>query len=151
RSRYPADGYNWIDIIAKECFQNNLTPEERTTLATTIEQNPTEFLFLLDGYDELLPEARDGHLEPALSTLYGKACCLTTSRPEQVSSLKVDSKLEVMGFTDSDIETYVERFLGYLKSPTNPETVSSKTLVTFLKQQPMIWSIAHIPLQLSMI
>ena len=148
--RYPSNpgNYSWIDVLNREHFGNSLSVEEKNFLQTEIEDNPSQFLFLLDGYDELTPEARNGYLEPAFSQLKNKEYSLITSRPQTVTDLQVDRRLEVMGFSGKDIKIYIQRFFNRTGEVNNTHT---NALLDFLKRQPMIWAIAHIPLQLSMI
>lgn len=149
QASYPAGkSYSWIDVLNQECFQNNLSPDECRVLKNNIEGYSEQFLFLLDGYDEVLPEASSGHLKPALNTLCNqKTYYLITSRPPDVN-LQVERRLEVMGFTPQDIETYTEHFFNRSGETT---TTRAKNILNFLKRQPMVWGIAHIPLQLAMI
>lgn len=154
KANYPLDGYTWIDIINKECFNNALSDkEERDFLENDIQQHPDAFHFLLDGYDELPQEAINGYLKNAFDVLCDQKYCLITSRPQHIFNLQVDRQLEIMGFTSDGIETYVQRFfaMSSTEAASAESAPTAKILLAFLRSQPSLWRIAHIPLMLSII
>ncbi len=148
-NNYPPNSYTWIDLVDHECFKDALSLENKKEgLKNAILANPERFLFLLDDYDELSPDAINGYLKNAFDGLKIQQYSLITSRPQQISALTPDRKLEIMGFSPKDIEAYAHQFFKQLG---DVDTKRVTILLDFLKRQPMIWAIAHIPLQLSMI
>ncbi len=102
---------------------------------------------ILDGWDELPPEARKGgHLFQAFENLQDKfSHILVTSRPGSVD-FDAQSEFEILGFGASEIEQYVAQYFDKFNA-------SSKiaSFIRFLNQSPLMWSIARIPINLSML
>jgi len=154
-ARYPeARQYRVVEILNAECFNGQLLPEDLDQLQLHIQENPHRFLFLLDGYDEVLPEVRRSSLQTAFEQLIAQPCSLISSRPHDTAGLHgIDRCLELMGFMPEDIEAYIQGFFANPRQRLAPEVAQAKAkaLLDYLKRQPDIWGIAHIPLQLAMI
>src|SRR3990167_3812286 len=149
-TNYSSCEITWIDLVDKECFKDALTIQnKKEVLKSEIQAHPEHFLFLLDGYDELSQDAITGHLKMAFEELKNQQYCLITSRPQQISELIVDRKLEIMGFSPKDIRNYTYKFFERL-GLGDAAAERANILLNFIELQPMILAIAHIPLQLSM-
>ncbi|MFA6037475.1 MAG: NACHT domain-containing protein [Legionellales bacterium] len=98
-------------------------------------------LFLLDGYDEM---PRHHPCEKALhGLLSSKIPKILTSRPYGLTHLPPARQLEVMGFTNENIEKYVgQYFSGSQQAPK---------IISTLKANPYLWGNAHIPVTLNVL
>ena len=112
-----------------------------------------ECFFLLEGYDELSEHHRtDGSILNRL--LIGKclprATIMVTSRPLASNSLccefrkSIDQHLEVVGFNDDDIKSYVK-----ITCQKRPEVLPD--FKSYLESNPFVYSIMYIPLQYAII
>jgi len=156
RDNYPGDKVTLLDVIQRECLElsdfNELDANECQILKAAFNQHPEQVLFVLDGYDEFNPET------PALKNVWRTLITsdfhfLLTSRPGtqlNKSELAITSNLVVMGFNDEQIEDYV----GYFFNPDYTPGANAQNkahCLSWLKQNPNLWSIAHIPIQLELL
>ncbi|MGZ6298664.1 MAG: NACHT domain-containing protein, partial [Parachlamydiaceae bacterium] len=137
---YPSGQDSLVNYLSKECdldqtvvedFLNNKNLRKKT-------------LILLDGYDELSPEAtnpEEGDLYKILEHLKKFPNVLMTSRPQAISDFKRVCDLEILGFDNRGIEEYIDRFFS-------TESTENRELRHYLKQHPLAKSLAHIPIHL---
>lgn len=114
--------YTEIDVILKECFsKRELSKWELEALTHMITFNADKILWLLDGLDEL-PSIIPKSLEAAVNALLQKNHRIVTSRPQQkVQNVDQQAHLEVIGFTNKNIESYVENYFKRSRGAiTNP-------------------------------
>ncbi len=110
----------------------------------SIDLNANKTLLLFDGYDEL-----DGDKKKALIDeidKYDLTHYLITTRPYgyQKSDFRVDEYFETIGFTDEDVEKYIDAFF-------KENNDKAKSLKAYLKTNISIKHIGYIPLMLEMI
>ena len=143
-SRYIAKrDYSLLEIINQECFANRLTEEEQKHLDSELKNHPERFLVILDGYDELSNQAANEYLVTQALTLMQHPEIIVTSRPQSVE-FAADKKLEILGFTEENVERYIANFFH------NQQDKSEK-LHQQLQQQSFLKSLAHIPINLELI
>ena len=108
---------------------------------------------VLEGYDELTEDQRtESSILNRLLTgdCLPKASIMVTSRPLTSDSLcrqffeSVDQHVEIVGFTDEDIESYVRR--ACVKLPN-----VLQDLLSYISSSPFVSSIMYIPLQCSIL
>jgi len=116
----------------------------RDTEKLTIDIASNKILFLFDGYDELDSD-RKKLLRDELDK-YNLTHYIVTTRPYgyQKNDFRVNEQFETIGFTDDNVEEYIETFFK-----ENEE--KSKGLKEFLQSNISIKHIAYIPLMLEMI
>jgi HEAT repeat protein len=123
-------------------------------LVSYIQSYSAKVLFIVDGYDEitdLIGQARYAHLTSFLDDLAHHQHILVTSRPLAIDSLgqsrmKFDRRLENMGFTNENVETYIRYFMQ-----NTGKKNQAAPMLKFLKTHPNIWSIAHVPINLELL
>ena len=146
-SRYdPKKDYKLIDIIEKECMPVNVSPSHLKVIETALSTQWDQILWVLDGYDETVGLKQQApHLFYFLEKLLADttAHLILSSRPYTLNHLPFDVTLENMGFTDDNIARYIERFFS--QTPDR-----AKTLQKFLKTNPSLKGIAHIPINLEL-
>ena len=104
---------------------------------------------VLEGYDELTEDQRtEGSILNCLLTgdCLPKASIMVTSRPLASGSLypefteSVDQHVEIVGFTDEDVKSYVQKACQKL-----PEVLPD--LMSYIALNPFVSSVMYIPLQ----
>lgn len=120
-----------------------VTPVRWDALFEKINKQPDKVLLLLDGYDEITPQQLNitTSLEAAplvKGLIEAPFYKLITSRPYGVENLRPEARLEIIGFTDDNIDTYVKQYFN--------EAHQQVACLTFLKSNPSIWGTAHIPI-----
>lgn len=107
-----------------------------------------ELLLLLDGYDEIVPSLT---IDSAFKEFFEQELLdcsnwILTSRPFYASNIKVDCRLENIGFTSENIPSYVQQFFNDIAEKTKAES-----LLNLFKANQNIHGIAHIPINLELI
>ena len=118
-----------------------------------VEQNGKGMLLILDGYDELTTKQREsGSVIQLLMSkeLLCRATLMVTSRPLATRTLhpnfkqSIDQHIEVLGFTDRNIEEYINSACG-----DNPELVED--FKEYLSCHPFSSSLMFNPLQCAIV
>ncbi len=115
---------------------------------SAIRQNKA--LLILDGYDET-PENHP--CQSILKSLlmagrkYSSISLLITTRPCGAQEITEKRRnLEIIGFTDDNINQYIQTYFSKA-----PDKALVNTLTETLRKQPVIWANAHIPLNLNLL
>ena len=146
--RYPPGReYSLIDVIKKELFPLDLTAKENEELTQQFDAKKT--LWILDGYDEIV-QTTPSHLQTLLEKLRKTPHHIITSRP-YFNTLSYQVQMEIIGFTDENIENYVHNFFHQMQDEIEDAPLKSERLVEFLKSNPNIWGVAHVPVNLELI
>ena len=147
--RYPpGTNYTLVDLVKREyLFNQVLSEKERQIL--TVPFDKSKVLWLLDGYDEIAGNVPP-HLENLKEQLLQTTHHILTSRPYAIT-LSYGVKMEIIGFTDDNVTNYVQQFFESVKDELEDASVQCGKLLTFLKQTPSIWGVAHIPVNLELI
>ncbi|CAF0866181.1 unnamed protein product, partial [Didymodactylos carnosus] len=148
-SRYPpGPSYSLVDLVKKEYYTNQaISKKEETILRAPLDKS--KVLWLLNGYDEIAQNVPT-HLEDVIEQLINTTHHILTSRPYAIT-LSYDVKMEITGFTDDNIAKYVEQFFDQIKDTLTDDSSQSQKLLNFLKSNPNIWGVAHIPVNLELI
>jgi len=126
--KYCLQGDYWQDLTKKEA------ESREEALLEYLKQSSTKILFILDGYDEVASELNGQypHLKPLLEAIFQYDNVLLSSRPlpdmkydsQGQSSLEIGEEhvtfqrtVECMGFTDDNIQAFVERYFSEQKKP----------------------------------
>ena len=146
--RYPPGReYSLIDVIKKELFPLDLTAKENEELTQQFDAKKT--LWILDGYDEIV-QTTPSHLQTLLEKLRKTPHHIITSRP-YFNTLSYQVQMEIIGFTDENIKNYVHNFFYQMQDEIEDAPLKSERLVEFLKSNPNIWGVAHVPVNLELI
>ena len=150
-SRYPplapGTSYTLIDLVKKEYFGHGLPEKDDRLLREQFGRS--QVLWLLDGYDEIVQNV-PGHLQYLVEQLLKTPHHIVTSRP-YLNKLSYSVQLEITGFTDDNIAEYVKQFFDHTGDATHDSTSAGQSLLSFLKLNPSIWGVAHIPINLELI
>ncbi|CAF4885728.1 unnamed protein product, partial [Rotaria socialis] len=147
-SRYPeGTQYSLIDLVKKEYFPCDELSTEGTRLFEELHKDG-KVLWLLDGYDEFV-QNMPAHLQDLFNQVRTQDHILTSS-PYFVT-LPYTAQIEIIGFTNDNISKYVKQFLNQIGSEAHNSSYEVENILSFLKQNPMISGIAHIPINLELI
>ena len=148
-SRYPpGKRYFPIDLVEKEYFPcDDLSNEEKQCFKEKCDKD--QVLWILDGYDEFVQNTPE-----QLGDVFAHICetqhHILTSRPYAITS-PYDVKMEIIGFTDDNITNYIEQFFDQIKDDLTDASSEGLGCLNFLKSNPSIWGVAHIPVNLELI
>ncbi|CAH1256141.1 NKPD1 [Branchiostoma lanceolatum] len=111
--------------------------------------NPKRVLFLLDGYDELRPEARAaGQSIPELldGMLYPYSTIMITSRPSAgvQQYTQPDCHVRIEGFSPAHVQKYVRQYFSLTGNPGLAEKLIANT-----KSSQVVTDLMHTPLFLT--
>ncbi|CAF1221955.1 unnamed protein product [Adineta ricciae] len=140
--------YSLIDILKNEYFSYLSSSDEVEKLLKELVQT-SRILWLLDGYDEIASDD-SRHIKRLLDRLQNTPNHIITSRP-YMNTLSYSVQMEITGFTDENIRKYVEQFFNQLGNETQNSSEQDEKLLNFLKGNPKIWGIGHIPINLELI
>ena len=118
-----------------------------------------QILWILDGYDEIASHLSSGtRFQQLFQYLVRRPKVLVVSRPHEMVGLKsyhFDRFLENLGFTNENIETYIVQRFGSEKEEDGydhkEDHWTSERFLQFLRKDPNLWEIVHIPLNLTLI
>ncbi|CAF0987406.1 unnamed protein product [Adineta steineri] len=152
--RYPllpaGTSYSLIDVLRKECFSFDQYLSEKDETQLKEQFHSSRILWLLDGYDEIVQNV-PAHLRSLLNDqLLKTPHHIITSRP-YMNTLSHPVQLEITGFTDDNIFKYVEQFFEEIANEAQNSSAEGEKILSFLKRNPRIWGIAHIPINLELI
>ena len=131
----------------------NLLPCRDATMAQVIENligenNGSNVLFVLDGWDEIPPSAPGHSLILSLidRTQLHKSSIIITSRPTSSASLHplISSRIEILGFTKDELRRY---FTDCLKDTA----VAVETLLKKISKNPALEGSCYLPMNASVI
>jgi HEAT repeat protein len=138
-------------LLRKYSYQTRFQDFTAEVILNYLRQHQGKILFVLDGLDEVAH-----HLEKptptgkTLTTLLAQGNWIATSRPDLVrpfiKSNRVDRTLENIGFSNQQIQQYIQ---GYFNAHGNPSL--AENLFSMLRQNTSIWGIAHIPINLTLV
>ncbi|XP_078605463.1 uncharacterized protein LOC144878581 isoform X2 [Branchiostoma floridae x Branchiostoma japonicum] len=121
RLREVQPGESIAGIIWDQC----VTQSEDISVAsieTCLRENEPKLVFLLDGYDELVPgacESKETIPKLLAKKLYPRSTVIVTSRPftgvEQY--MKVNCEMKVVGFSPRNVEKYVTTYFNTVEEP----------------------------------
>ena len=148
-NRYPpGKRYLPVDLVEKEYFPcDDLSNQERQRFKEKCLKG--QVLWILDGYDEFVQNTPE-QLRDVFSHICETQHHILTSRPYAILS-PYDVKVEIIGFTDDNITNYVEQFFDQLKCDLEDASNEGLECLDFLKSNPSIWGVAHVPVNLELI
>ncbi|CAF4494048.1 unnamed protein product [Rotaria socialis] len=149
KERYPdSNRYSVLDIVEDE-YRLDVKPTDEVKLKFKDQCEQGQILWILDGYDEF-QENRPVSLEGPFNDIINQHHHILTSRPYTID-LKYEMAIEIIGFSDDNIVEFVKQ---YFKANVTTQTgiqSNSDSLINYLKSNPTIWGIAHIPMNLYLI
>ncbi|XP_035691492.1 NLR family CARD domain-containing protein 4-like [Branchiostoma floridae] len=145
RLREVREGETIEEMVWDQCVpkRKDVTIE---SIETILEQNESRVLFLLDGYDELRPEARAARQAiPKLLSgkLYPNSTIVITSRPSAgvQQHTRPDCHVNITGFSRTYVEKYMQQYFTAVGkhelTKTLAEHVRYNELFNTLIQTPM--------------
>ncbi len=107
-------------------------------------------LILLDGYDELSPDAVNdkGSLHHIFQELRNFPNVIITTRPQIIVGFNNSCNFEILGFDARDVEEYVRQFFPENKPEQTPQQKTHAPKLREQLQNPLVRSLARIPINL---
>ncbi|XP_078682251.1 NACHT, LRR and PYD domains-containing protein 3-like [Branchiostoma floridae x Branchiostoma belcheri] len=146
RLREVREGETIEEMVWDQCVDETTEGIEPQSIRTVLQRNKSHVLFLLDGYDELRPEARAaGQAIPKLLSgkLYPNSTIVITSRPSAgvQQYTRPDCHVHIMGFSRKHVEKYMQQYFTVVGKQELTETlalrVKDNNLLNTLIQTPM--------------
>ena len=150
RSKRVREAKNLSDLFHHD---NEKTKQEVLKHITSVDGRGV--FLVLEGYDELTEDQRaEGSILNRLliGECLPKASIMVTSRPLASDRLcpefkeSVDQHIEIVGFNDEDIKSYMESACQRLKQP---QVLAD--LLSYISSNPFVSSLMYIPLQCAML
>ncbi|XP_078598239.1 uncharacterized protein LOC144874199 [Branchiostoma floridae x Branchiostoma japonicum] len=134
------------EMVWDQCVDETTEGVDVQSIRAILERNKSSVLFLLDGYDELRPEARAaGQAIPKLLSgkLYPNSTIVITSRPSAGVQhyTRPDCHVHIMGFSRRHVDKYMQQYFTVVKKQELTETLAEHVryneLLNTLIQTPM--------------
>ncbi|XP_019620707.1 PREDICTED: NACHT, LRR and PYD domains-containing protein 3-like [Branchiostoma belcheri] len=115
RLREVREGETIEEMVWDQCVDETTEGIEAQSIRTILQRNKSRVLFLLDGYDELRPEARAaGQAIPKLLSgkMYPNSTIVITSRPSAgvQQYTRPDCHVHIMGFSRRHVGKYMQQY-----------------------------------------
>lgn len=142
--------FNDIDLFLAEVISHLILKDavDLPTVLDLVKTHRQKSLILLDGLDEASPELQ----ETVKKMLQEKdLTIILTSRPATADALKapIDLRVENIGFSDTHIEAYAERFFS--RGTLENLRFDIPSFLKTVRAHQNLFNLAHIPLQLQML
>ncbi|XP_078598406.1 NLR family CARD domain-containing protein 4-like isoform X2 [Branchiostoma floridae x Branchiostoma japonicum] len=143
RLRELRQGETIEEMVWDQCVPESINVQ---SIRAILQRNESRVLFLLDGYDELRPEARAaGQTIPKLLSgkLFPNSTIVITSRPSAgvQQHTRPDCHVHIMGFSSEHVEKYMKQYFTVVKKQkltmTLAEHVKYDRLLNTLIQTPI--------------
>eukprot|EP00058_Branchiostoma_floridae_P005533 XP_002591021.1 hypothetical protein BRAFLDRAFT_69426 [Branchiostoma floridae] len=151
RLREVREGETIEEMVWDQCVPETTEGADVQSIRAILQRNESRVLFLLDGYDELRPEARAAwQAIPKLlnGKMYPKSTIVITSRPSAgvQQYTQPDCYVNIKGFSPDNMEKYVQQYFSITENPGQAEG-----LVTMLKEQQPVVDLIHTPIFLMLV
>ncbi|KAI8492209.1 hypothetical protein Bbelb_301060 [Branchiostoma belcheri] len=151
RLREVWEGETIEEMVWDQCVSQTTEGIDVESIKAILQRNESRVLFLLDGYDELRPEARAARQAiPKLLSgkMYLKSTVVITSRPSTgVQQYKQpDCHIHIMGFSPEHVEKYVRQYFEIVGTAE-----IAKELITVVRRNPLVTDLLHTPIFLMLV
>ncbi|XP_066283294.1 NLR family CARD domain-containing protein 4-like [Branchiostoma lanceolatum] len=148
RLREVRKGETIENIVLDQCYPDT---DQCFPVEEILRNNKSKVLFLLDGYDELLPRARtDEQAIPRLLSgkKYPDSMIVITSRPSAgvQKYLQPDYHLRIMGFSREHVDRYISQYFTVRRTPE-----LAGGLIAFLKETWPVTDLMYTPIFLMLV
>ncbi|MDF2939510.1 MAG: hypothetical protein K0R66_152 [Gammaproteobacteria bacterium] len=150
--------YHAAELVAKYCFNQELSEAEISLLASVMAENDVKTLWLLDSYEEAQDEL-DDDASSILEVLLTKSNVVVTSRPGFIPPVESESPYyEIPPYSDDQLKNTIRRYViandetyKATASMSEPAEKIYKELLAIEKGKPRIWELMHTPIYLEMV
>ncbi|XP_078598194.1 NLR family CARD domain-containing protein 4-like [Branchiostoma floridae x Branchiostoma japonicum] len=146
RLREVREGETIEEMVWDQCVPKTTEGIDVNSIRSILQKNKSRVLFLLDGYDELRPEARAaGQAIPELLSgkLYPNSTIVITSRPSAgvQQHTRPDCHVHITGFSEDHVEKYMQQYFNVVGKQeltnTFAEHVKNNKILNSLIYSPM--------------
>ncbi|XP_078598235.1 NLR family CARD domain-containing protein 4-like [Branchiostoma floridae x Branchiostoma japonicum] len=151
RLREVGEGETIEEMVWDQCVPETTEGVDVQSIRAILQKNESRVLFLLDGYDELRPEARAaGQAIPKLLSgkLYPNSTIVITSRPSAgvQQHTRPDCHVHIMGFSRRHVEKYMQQYFTVLEKQE-----LANTLAEHIKDKELLNTLIYIPIFLMLV
>ncbi|XP_066268554.1 NACHT, LRR and PYD domains-containing protein 3-like [Branchiostoma lanceolatum] len=146
RLREVREGETIEEMVWDQCVDETSEGIDVESIRAILQRNKSRVLFLLDGYDELRPEARAaGQAIPKLLSgkMYPNSTIVITSRPlagvQQYT--RPDCHIHIMGFSKEHVEKYIKQYFSVVGKQELP-----KALTVQVKDNKLLNTLIYTPI-----
>ena len=135
-------------VIWRECLSTKQQDAYDPLFIETClkEMRADQFLWILDGFDEIISTKEHRSLNHFLEQILKDNHYIITSRPGAYPIQENERHLEIVGFTQENIQAYIKQFCHELNMPQ-----AVKPLQTLIHQNPNLLDMAHTPVNLELL
>ncbi|XP_019628673.1 PREDICTED: uncharacterized protein LOC109473239 [Branchiostoma belcheri] len=153
RLREVEPGESIAEIVWDQCVTKSAKGISISSIETCLQDYESDLVFLLDGYDELVPDAKGPKQavpELLAKKWYPNCMVIVTSRPSSGIEryMAVDCRVKVLGFSSPLVDKYVPL---YFKSVGKPDLVDSLVKVLDSKANIVARGLIQTPMFLMLI
>ncbi|XP_078598198.1 NLR family CARD domain-containing protein 4-like [Branchiostoma floridae x Branchiostoma japonicum] len=117
RLREVREGETIEEMVWDQCVPKTTEGIDVNSIRAILQRNKSRVLFLLDGYDELRPEARAARQaipELLSGKLYPNSTIVITSRPSAgvQQHTRPDCHVHITGFSEDHVEKYMQQYFN---------------------------------------
>ncbi|XP_019639576.1 PREDICTED: uncharacterized protein LOC109481439 [Branchiostoma belcheri] len=146
RLREVREGETIEEMVWDQCVPETTEGIEAQSIRTILQRNKSHVVFLLDGYDELRPEARAaGQAIPKLLSgkMYPNSTIVITSRPSAgvQQYTRPDGHVHIMGFSRRHVEKYMQQYFTVVGKQE-----LTKTLTLHVKGNQLLNTLIYTPM-----
>ncbi|XP_066268313.1 NLR family CARD domain-containing protein 3-like [Branchiostoma lanceolatum] len=146
RLREVREGETIEEMVWDQCVDEATEGIDVQSIRAILQKNKYRVLFLLDGYDELRPEARAaGQAIPKLLSgkLFTNSTIVITSRPSAgvQQYTRPDCHIHIMGFSEEHVEEYMQQYFTVVGKQE-----LTKTLAVQVKDNNLLNTLIYTPI-----
>ncbi|XP_078670852.1 NLR family CARD domain-containing protein 4-like [Branchiostoma floridae x Branchiostoma belcheri] len=140
------EGETIEEMVWDQCVDETTEGIDAQSIEAILDRKESRVLFLLDGYDELQPEARAaGQAIPKLLSgkMYPNSTIVITSRPSAgvQQYTQPDCHVHIMGFSHRHVENYVQQYFTVVGKQE-----LAKTLLLHVKGDQLLRTLISTPM-----
>ena len=127
---------NLWDAIEDQILPKAIEPEARKMFFQFLKENPSKVLLVLDGLDEADPQKLEMYLDLVQKKELPGCYIVLTSRQEGGGGVRryTDTLLEIVGFTPTDVESYIRKYFKQDKAHLAEKLISKFSFHQELKE-----------------
>ncbi|KAI8512280.1 hypothetical protein Bbelb_089190 [Branchiostoma belcheri] len=151
RLREVREGETIDEMVWDQCVPETTEGVDVQSVAAILKRNESRVLFLLDGYDELRPRAREAwQAIPKLLSgrVYPNSTIVITSRPSSgvQQHTQPDCHVQIIGFSPEHVKKFVTQYFSTIGKPQ----LAGK-LIRILEERRSVTDLIHTPIFLLLV
>jgi len=139
---------NIEEAINDQLLPHDADKKEKENFFEFIRRNQSRILLVLDGLDELRHDLSQGILPLIKGKVFSKTYLMLTARHEAGTVVRryCDSLFDIVGYTNQDAESYIEKYFSNHENPS-----LAKKLIKKLNRSPQLRELTANPLNTALL